>query len=88
MIPSIDDSATISLLTMINGNLTKDTRKKDLQDFCCHYLVITNCTCNIKVKCTGVLHTVPSRILKISFYSPCIANEKKEWGQDWIYYPT
>ena len=65
---------------MINGTLIKDTRKKGIGDFCCYYLVITNCTCNIKRKCTGVLHTVPYRILKISFVSPCLANEKKDWG--------
>ena len=56
---SIDDSTTISLLTVINGTLIKDILKKDIGAFCCYSLVIRNCTCNIKKKCTGALHHVP-----------------------------
>ena len=52
--PSIDDSTTISLLTVINGTLIKD-----IGAFCCYSLVITNCTCTVKKKCTGALHHVP-----------------------------
>ena len=48
MIPSFDDSTTISLLTMINGTLIKDTGKKDIGAFCCYSLIIKNCTCIIK----------------------------------------
>ena len=33
--PSIDDSTTISLLTVINGTLIKDIGKKDIGAFCC-----------------------------------------------------
>ena len=66
--PSIDGSTTISLLIklklikmnlVINGTLIKDIGKKDIGAFCCCSLVITNCTCNIKKKCTNALHPVP-----------------------------
>ena len=47
--PSIDNSTTIFLLTVINGTLIKDIGKKDIGAFCCYSLVITNCTCSIKI---------------------------------------
>ena len=57
--PSIDDSTIISLLTVINGTLIKDIGKKDIGAFFCYSLLITNCTCNVKKKCTGALHHLP-----------------------------
>ena len=57
MIPSIHDP-TILLLTMSNYALIQSIGKKDIEAFCCYYLVIQNCTGNIGEKLSSDLYPV------------------------------